>query len=38
MKGKREAVETSPSPFCSAVSLPREVDGLYQIWPKLPVI
>ena len=33
MEGRREDVETSPSPFSSAVSPPREVDGLSQIWP-----
>ena len=33
MEGRREDVETSPSPFSSAVSPPREVDGLSRIWP-----
>ena len=28
MKGRREDVETSPSPFSSAVSPSREIDGL----------
>ena len=32
MQGRREDVETSPSPFSSAVSPPREVGGLSQIW------
>ena len=32
MEGRREDVETSPSPLSSAVSPPREVDGLPQIW------
>ena len=32
MEGSREDVETSPSPFSSAVSPPREVDGVSQIW------
>ena len=30
-------VETSPSPFSSAVSPSREVDGLSRIW-RLPVV
>jgi len=33
MEGRREHVETSPSPFSSAVSPPREVDCLSLIWP-----
>ena len=33
MEGRREDVETSPSPFSSTVFPPREVDGLSQIWP-----
>ena len=33
MEGRRGDVETCPSPFSSAVSPPREVDGLSQIWP-----
>ena len=37
MEGRREDVETSLSPFSSAVSSPREVDGLSPIWP-LPSI
>ena len=37
MEGRREDVETSPSPFSSAVSLPREVDGLSEIGPLLGV-
>ena len=28
MEGRREDVNISPSPFSSAVSPPREVDGL----------
>ena len=32
MEGRREYVETSPSPFSSAVSPPHEVDDLSQIW------
>ena len=32
MKGRRDDVDTSPSPFSSLVSLPPEVDGLSQIW------
>ena len=31
MEGSPEDVETSPSPFSSAVSPPREVDALSQI-------
>ena len=33
MERRREHVETSPSLSPSAVSPPREVDGLSQIWP-----
>ena len=33
MEGRREDGETSPSLLYSAVSPPREVDGLSQIWP-----
>ena len=33
MEGRREDVEASPSHFSSAVSSPREEDGLSQIWP-----
>ena len=33
MEGRREIVETTPCLFPSAVSPPREVDGLSQIWP-----
>ena len=33
MERRREYIETSPSLFSSAVSQPREVDGLPQIWP-----
>ena len=33
MERRREDVETSPSPFSSAVSPPREVDDLSQICP-----
>ena len=33
MEGRREDVDTSPYPFSSTVSPPREVDGLSQIWP-----
>ena len=32
MEGRHEDVETSPSPFFYAISPPREVDGLSQIW------
>ena len=32
MEGRREDVETSPSPFSSAISTTREVDGLSEIW------
>ena len=31
MEGRREDVETSPSPFSSAVSPPREIDSLSTI-------
>ena len=37
MERRREDVKTSPSSFSSAVSPPREVDGLLQIWPFLGV-
>ena len=33
MEGRRDDVETSPSLFSSAISPPREVDRLSQIWP-----
>ena len=33
MEERREDVETSPSPFSSADSPFREVDGLSKIWP-----
>ena len=33
MEGRRKDVDTSRSPFSYAVSPPREVDGLSQIWP-----
>ena len=33
MEGRRGDVETSPSLFSSAVSPPREMDGLSQMWP-----
>ena len=33
MEGRREDVQTSPSPFSSAVSPSSEVEGLSQIWP-----
>ena len=34
MEGRREDVGTTPFfPFFSAVSAPREVDGLSQMWP-----
>ena len=33
MEGTREYVETTPSPFTSAISPPREVDDLSRIWP-----
>ena len=33
MEGRREDVETSPSPFSSAVSPPHEVNVLSHIWP-----
>ena len=33
MEGRREDVDTSPSSFSSAVSPPREVDDLPQMWP-----
>ena len=32
MEGRREYVETSPSPFSSAVSPPREIEGVPLIW------
>ena len=33
MEGRREDVETSPSPFSTALSPPREVSDLSHIWP-----
>ena len=33
MERRRDDVDTSPSPFTSAVSPPCEVDGLSQMWP-----
>ena len=32
MEGRRDDVETTPSPFSSVISPPREVDGLYRVW------
>jgi len=37
MKVRREDVETSHSPFSSAVPPSREIDGLFRIW-RLPGI
>ena len=33
MEGRHEDVEICSSPFSSAFSPPREVDGLSHIWP-----
>ena len=37
MEGRREDIETFPSPFSSAVSPPLQVVGLSQIGPLLGV-